>query len=288
MIVMAGISAISLAWKGIASDWNNYFAPPSRISNGELKKYKEWIARVNKRRKPLSALVLGATPELRDALVESGYKLCSIDINIEMFLAMDGLLKHKSSTETLVKANWLDNPFPEGYFDLVVGDAVLPNVPWEERGNLLAEVKRVLKPGGVFLTRAFCAPDKRRFRSVDEIMVHFSKKKPNAQSALEMVLELQLLDYNTKKHLCTFAAARDALVEYHRINGMRFTNKNLQKIHDMVWNFWCKKFINKVFIYAYRKDEEREYKKYFNMVEVFETRDHEYSKITPMYFLKAR
>ena len=61
--------------------------------------------------------------------------------------------------------------------------------------------------------------------------------------------------------------------------------KKLQEIHDVVWNFWCDKFAKKVFVYAYRKEEENDYSKYFKTVEVFESKDHDYYKITPMYFL---
>ena len=67
--------------------WKNYFTVPSRISSDEVEKYREWLKEINKDKKPLKALVLGATPELRDALTEFGYLLYSIDINLDMFLA---------------------------------------------------------------------------------------------------------------------------------------------------------------------------------------------------------
>lgn len=281
------LALTSLAWKQIASDWNTYFASPSRISPQELKKYRGWLAQINGDRKPLKALVLGATPELRDALFELGYRAYSIDINPEMILAMNDLLKTKNPNEVVIKANWLDNPLAGNYFDVVLGDAVLPNLPWNERMNLLAEVKRLLKPEGVFLTRAFCVPDKKPFASVDAILEHFSKKEPTMRSALETVLELQILAYDPKDHLGSFAKARQLLDEYHRRKGLEFSNQNLQKIHDVVQDFWCKKFVNKVFTYAYRREEEVDYGKYFGIAETFEAGDHDYSKITPMYVLKV-
>ncbi len=280
------LTTTSLTWKQIANDWNTYFTSPSRISAQEVEKYREWLKNINENKKPLKGLVMGATPELRDVLTEFGYHVYSIDINLEMFLAMNELLKHKNSDEILIKANWLDNPLKDNYFDVVVGDAVLPNIPWNEREHLLAEVKRWLKPDGIFLTRAFCVPDKKPFADVDEILGHFSKKAPNMQSVLEMVLELHILTYDPKDHLGSFAKAKKALEEYHKEKGSKFENQNLQKIHDVVWNFWCKKFVNKVFIYAYRNEEENDYKKYFKIIEVFEAKDHDYTKITPMYFLK--
>lgn len=281
------IQSTSLPWKQIANMWNSYFTVPSRISSQEIAKYRRWLKEVNKSKKPLKGLVLGATPELRDALFDQGFKVHSIDINLDMFLAMDELLKNKNSDEVLIKSNWLENPLASGYFDVVLGDAVLPNIPWNERQHLLSEIKRILKPEGIFLTRAFCVPDKKPFKNADEILEYFSKKKPNMQSALEMVLELQILAYDPNDHQGSFAKARRLLEEYHSRNGLKFNKKNLQEIHDVVWNFWCEKFINKVFLYSYRKDEEKEYQKLFKIKEVFEVKDHDYSKITPMYFLQC-
>lgn len=280
------LTKTSLPWKQIAYIWKTYFTVPSRISPQEVERYRKWLKKINKDRDPLKGLVLGATPELRDALFDFGYLVYSIDINLDMFLAMDELLRNSNPNEVLIKANWLDNPLADSYFDVVVGDAVLPNIPWNERAHLLSEVKRVLKPNGIFLTRAFCVPDKKSFSSVEEVLEHFSKKKADMQSALEMVLELHILTYNPRDHLGSFAKARNALAEYHKRKGRKLKNKKLQKAHDTVWNFWCNKFVNKVFVYAYRNEEEKDYKKYFKTVEVFEAKDHDYSKITPMYFLK--
>jgi len=281
------LATTSLPWQQVAYMWKNYFTVPSRISSKEVGKYREWLEKINRNKKPLNGLVLGATPELRDALVDFGYILSSIDINLDMFLAMDELLKNKSPNEVLIKANWLDNPLAGNYFDVIVGDAVLPNIPWNERLYLLSEVKRLLKPNGIFLTRAFCIPDKKSFSNVEEILEHFSKKEqPIMQSALEMVLEFQILTYDPKDHLGSFAKARDVLEDYHKRKGDKFENKKLQEIHDIVWDFWCKKFVNKVFVYAYRDEEENDYKKDFKIIETFEAQDHDYSKITPMYFLQ--
>lgn len=283
------IKATSLAWQQIAYDWRNYFTVPSRISPQEVKKYREWLERIDKDKKPLKGLVLGATPELRDALFDFGYQVFSLDINLDMFLAMDELLKNRNQNEVIIKANWLNSPLPDHYFDIVVGDAVLPNIPWEKRLQLLKEVSRLLKSNGVFLTRAFCVPDTKSFSSVEEILEYFSKKQhPITQSALELVLELQILTYDPKDHLGSFAKAKEVLGDYEKKGKVKFTNTDLQKTYNIVRNFWCKKFVNKVFVYAFRDEEENSYKKYFEIKEIFEAKDHDYSKITPMYFLENK
>lgn len=282
----ADIKTTSLAWQQIAYDWKTYFTVPSRVSPGEVAQYREWLKQINKHGRALRGLVLGATPELRDAFFELGYMVCSIDINLDMFLAMDELLQHKNTHEVIVRANWLENPLADNYFDVVVGDAVLPNVPWEERSRLLSEVKRVLKADGIFLTRAFCVPDEKSFSNVEAILEYFSNKAPVAQSATEMILELLILTYDPEDHLGSLAKAKAALEEYHKEHVFRFSTENLQKIHDIVWDFWCGKFVDKVFVFAYRGDEESDYKKHFEITDVFEAKDHDYSQITPMYFLR--
>ncbi len=285
-MVAENIEATSVAWKQIAGMWNTYFTPPSRISPGEVKKYGEWLKKIKKG--SMKALVLGVTPEIRDALAEFGYETTCIDINKEMILAMNSLIKIKNLNEKIINENWLNNSLEDNSFDVVLGDAVFPNVPWNEWKTLLSEVKRVLKPNGLFITRAFCVPRKKPFGSLDEIFRHFSKKEPTYKSALAFTLEIMIYFYNPSDHLGTFKKSKEVLEKVRGENGFAFESANLNKILDIVWNFWCTKFIDKIFVYAYRDEEERLYKELFEIEETFESADNPYSKITPMYILKLK
>ncbi len=278
------IEDTSLVWKQIAGMWSTYFTPPSRISTEEAGKYRAWITQL----KPKTALVLGATPELRDILNELNCETTIIDINLEMILAMSSLLKANNPGEVLVRANWLSNPLRSGYFDVVVGDAVLPNVPWKDRATLLSEVKRMLRPTGVFITRAFYAPREKPFNELSELFDHFSKKEPSYRSALELALELQLLAYDPKDHIGSFAKARDLLFRFRVGNRFNFKSESLNQILEMVWGFWCTRFVNKVFVYAYRDEEEADYTRYFDIADTFTAKDNAYSTLTPMYLLRSR
>lgn len=282
------IKTTSLAWQQIAYAWKNYFTVPSRISPDEVRKYRVWLKKIRKSKKTVKALVLGATPELRDALFDLGYQVFCIDINLDMFLAMNELMKNKNPNEVLIKANWLSNPLAENFFDVVLGDAVLPNIPWIERKNFLIEIKRLLKPKGIFLTRAFYVPDNKLLSSVEEVFEYFSKKDLSLiRSAIAMVLELQILTYDPKDHLGSMNKVKNIMEDFHKRKGTKLPNKKLQEIHDMVWNIWCQKFSGKDWVYAYKKEEESDYKKYFSLEETYEASDHDYSKITPMYFLTS-
>ena len=62
----------SKEWKKIASVWKDILSP-SRPSLGDIRIYDKFIKQEIKKRKLLKALILGATPELRDLL--SKYRL---------------------------------------------------------------------------------------------------------------------------------------------------------------------------------------------------------------------
>ena len=280
----------SIVWKQIADMWSTYFTPPSRISPDEVKQYANWLRQLKHSNKPMKALVLGATPEIRDALNDLGYETTIIDINMEMILAMNSLMKTKNPNEIIVRANWLDNPLQSGYFDVVLGDAVLPNIPWSKREALLSEVRRLLAPDGVFITRAFCMPNPKPFASLKELLIHFASKPPTNQSALEFIVEVQSLYYDPKDHLGTFSKPKEVVESLIGKSGynLGFESESLSKIMDIVLNFWSKKFIDKVFVYAYRDEEETEYRKFFEITETYEARDNGYSRITPMYVLRMK
>jgi SAM-dependent methyltransferase len=273
-------------WKAIADMWNTYFTQPSRVSKDETNKYKLWLSKYADSSKKI--LILGVTPEIREVLAELKYDVTCIDINKEMISAMNSVLKIKNPNEKIINENWLDNSLLNNSFDIVIGDAVLPNVTWEEREKLLLEAKRVLKPHGIFLNRAFCVPREKPFKNIHELLDNFSSKNPNYQSALEFVLELQILTYNNKDHLGTFSKPKEMLEKIRGKNGFEFKSDNLNKILDMVWNFWCVNFVKKVYTYTYQDEEEKQYEKYFKIIETYKATDTSYSDITPIYVLKSK
>ena len=278
------IQKTSVPWKQIADMWDTYFTPPSRVSQDEAKKYEEWLKEIKKGE--MKALVLGVTPEIRESLTKLGYETTCIDINKEMILAMDSVLKTKDPDEVIVNEDWLNNSLEDNAFDVAIGDCVLSNVKWEERDKLLAEVKRVLKPNGIFIMRFFSIPREKPFKTIDELLEYFSKKEPNYRSALELVFELQIFCYNPEDHQGTFSEPKKVLEKLRVGDSFNSKFENLNKILDIVWNFWCEKYLNKVYYYPYRDEEEKRLKKFFEISKIYEAKDHNYSKITPMYFLK--
>lgn len=284
----ATLDQTSYAWKQIANRWEKYFTPPSRPSVGEVKKYKDWLVYISKYKKGLNALVLGATPELRDLLNQLGFRSHVIDINIEMILALEGLVKHKNSEEVLIKANWLKNPLGDLYFDVILGDAVIPNLPWEQREVFYKEIKRLLKPKGYFLNRAFFAPARKRYLAIEDILKVFSKKKASYKTALELVFEIQLLIYDPKDHLASQEKVREVVEKLRDKNGFNFKSIELNKTLDIIWEYWVSTISKKVWVYPLKKEEESEYRNYFKIQEIFSTKDQPYGDLTPMYLLQNK
>ena len=75
-----------------------------------------------------NALVLGATPELRDICIEHGFNTFAVDMNKHSFERWSPLMKHKGQ-DTEIIDDWLSMDFPENNFSLVVADSCFFNLP---------------------------------------------------------------------------------------------------------------------------------------------------------------
>jgi SAM-dependent methyltransferase len=284
----ATLDATSYAWKQIAENWETYFSPPSRPSVQEVQKYKEWVQELFHGRQGLKGLVLGATPELRDIFNELKFQTHAIDINMEMILALEGLVKHKNPDEVLIKANWLTNPLASEYFDVILGDAVLPNIPWEKRKEFYKQIVRLLKPQGYFINRAFFIPEKKKYHTIDEILAKFSSKKTSNRTALELVFEIQILTWDPHDHLGSMGKVREVVEKLRKNDGFHYESHELNKTLNIVWSYWVGSVSKKVWVYPYKKEEEAEYHNYFTIEKTFSAKDHPYGDITPMYLLRLR
>lgn len=135
---MKNIKKIS-SWQAMTDKWKKgLYTSPGRPSLSEQKIYRKCIKAVIKNKKNARALVLGSTPELRDILAELKVETIICDISYEMMLAMSEVIKKaKPEKEIWIKAPWEENPLPEKYFDIIVGDLVLGNVPWQVKKKFI-------------------------------------------------------------------------------------------------------------------------------------------------------
>lgn len=275
----------SKPWSKIAEKWATYFKPPSRPSAQEVATYNQWLK--EKTQLGAKALVLGATPELLDVLAENNIATDLIDINEEMVQAMQALTKQPTVKRGVTIGNWLTLPYADGSYDFVLGDAVVPNVPYQDQPQFMREVQRVLKPGGYFLNRAFNVPDRKPYTSIDEILLHFRDKPVNETTAIELVFELQILTWDATDHLGSMPKVRDEVVKLRRGDNFHRENDHENQLLSILWEYWVKVISDKVWIYDTRTSEEKRlYRPNFTIVDSFEASDHPYGACTPLYLLQ--
>jgi SAM-dependent methyltransferase len=108
--------------------------------------------------RPPRILVLGVTPALLDAAWPEGSELHSVDYDRVM---IDVLWKEREG-RTCHCDNWQSMPFPDRFFDLVVGDCSFNALPGlDDYAPVLQEIVRVSRPGAPFVSRFFMQPEPR-------------------------------------------------------------------------------------------------------------------------------
>jgi ubiquinone/menaquinone biosynthesis C-methylase UbiE len=117
-------------------------------------------------KKGMNVLDLGCgsgvfTPSIARAVGDKG-KVYALDIQADMLKQLERKLSRPENRDIknikLIESNTYELPFEDGSLDLVSMVTVLPEIP--DRNRALAEVKRVLKPGGLLaVSELFPDPD---------------------------------------------------------------------------------------------------------------------------------
>lgn len=170
------VKNFSQPWKKMADIWDT-LTSPSRPSLQEIKIYKKSTDAVLRGRGRKKVLVVGSTPELRDLVASyPNVQVSIVDINLEMMLAMTELMKKKNPEEIWVRANWLEAPFPEKYFDLIIGDFTFENLPFELHGNFYKNIQTWLKDSGRYVERVMVYRKKHPQMTIAELEAACQKK----------------------------------------------------------------------------------------------------------------
>jgi SAM-dependent methyltransferase len=101
-------------------------------------------------------LLLGVTQELASHAWSTPLHLIGIDNTLAM---IKNVWPSQITTRQVLCGDWLNLPFSKASIDIVMGDGGLTLLPFP-RGykTLAAEIKRVLKPDGLFCIRLFMRP----------------------------------------------------------------------------------------------------------------------------------
>ncbi len=251
-------------WKNIAARWERYCTPPGRPSKQAMSLYRRFAKKsfVGLKRQP-RALVLGATPEIRDVLAVLKADVSIIDINMEMIMAMTELMKRKDPNEIIVKGNWVNMPFASNYYDAVLGDIVLPNIPRRLQKQFLKEVKRVLKPKGYFITKMHVIPNNWQFKPFDSILDRYAKIPVYKNNIIELFACLHNNIYNPKTHIMNINLIRKRLIKYWKKGKYKHPSAKITKLLNDMWELF--KPMDKKWNPGFEKETSKQVSQYFKI-----------------------
>ncbi len=277
-------------WKAFAARWQKYYTPPGRPSKQAITVYSRFArqAFIGLKRKP-RALVLGATPELRDILARLKAEVSIIDINMEMILAMSKLMKKKNPNEIIVKGNWVKMPFASNYYDLVMGDIVLPNVPGPEQNKFLKEIKRVLKPRGYFITKMNVIPNEWQFEPFDAVLNKHAKIPLSRNTAVELFVYLHNNAYQPKTHIMDVGQIKIGLQKYWKKGKYKHPKAKITKLLNDIWEMW--KPMEKKWTTGYEWEIVKQISPYFKILKKNVLNDcyfHEIDESFPIWFCQVK
>ena len=176
--------------------------------------YKSYIKLLD--HTPVRALVLGGTPMLRELLFSFSIPSTIVDQSLTMLERTSRILGDTIvSKEMLIKSNWLDLHFLDGFFDVVIGDLVLFQFLPKDQDAFFAHVKKLLTPRGAFITRVHCvSPDIYNREVTDAIQDIVSSDAHGKSSADKLMAFLFDRCGNLKEGKTNRAAAIQALKNY--------------------------------------------------------------------------
>lgn len=140
------------------------------------------------------ALVLGATPELRDIVLSHGHTLTTVDRDEKAIKEKTAQMHYQNHpNEHIVVADWLTMNFPQNSFDVILGDGVLTALPTEHQKQLLDKLHTFLKPTGELLLREAAVLENRP-RYAPSVHVH--EFRTGQYSLFDLFFGLRLYNYH--------------------------------------------------------------------------------------------
>lgn len=192
--------------------------------------YEESVKEVKNNIKNPHVLILGATPEIRDLVLDYKMNLTILDQSKEMIEKMNSLMKNKNSDlEKIELGNWLSKPFPDDSFDLVLGDGVSNNIEYRKQESFFEEIKRVLKKNGVMLLREGVLKKDIPCISVQEALTDYRATQDFPTLFLRLNLYSEVSCYNKEKNYFDMGEMFNKLKDCSEI----FSKKEFEKI--MSW-----------------------------------------------------
>lgn len=203
----------SSIWPTFLKYWK-YYHCPGKPSQDDLR----IVERQLRQRKAKRVLILGSTPQLRDLCAKLKLETTVMDMQMEMLQGMQRYMKRKNVPETIIRSNWLTAPLQEGYFDAVLGDLIMENVPHVDKIPLLRKISRLLKPNGCFVTKVFFVPEHYTEQDPLPMINRIARLPRNENRSSELFVHLYFYGYN-KKRKTLFTSAVTKLIRKYYKNG---------------------------------------------------------------------
>lgn len=267
----------STPWQKIANSWKNY-TPPARPAKSDLKVIEKYFKDYIKVNNFLpKVLILGVTPEFRDLCAIYNLSVVTVDINLDMKKSMDYLVKRKNKKEKFLLSDWLtvNKKLLKNSFDFILSDFSVNNIPQIDRHKFFLGINNILKKEGYFITRDFVAKNNRK--NLFKIMNRYLRKKKVNYTELWWDL-LFNITYSERKRIITDSKFKNLDTKSLKPRAIKVLNNffMIYSILDKEWTVYTK------------VQQEREYKKYFSIVNIFYNKDYYLSEICPIYILKKR
>ncbi|KKW43015.1 MAG: hypothetical protein UY92_C0001G0029 [Candidatus Magasanikbacteria bacterium GW2011_GWA2_56_11] len=274
-------------WKDLANRWEAYYTPPGRPSPEDCQLYAKYVRRALGKKKSGRALVLGATPEIRNLLHKLPVEVTSLDINLEMILAMNRFVP-QCEKDILVRGSWVDNPLKSGYFDAVIGDYSWSNVPRRQWTQFNETVARLLTPAGLYVHRVHLVPDGWQRESALPIVQDYASRPYSRQLAFELFFKLLTNTYNKRDRSVSMRRIWDDLASFWRagkfVRGASIpgAGRLLADLHK----FWGT--TDKTWQIGYKSDLLADIGPYFQLGESVKANDYDDAGCVEMWICRKR
>jgi len=139
-----------------AKKWS-FVTPPMRPAPEDLAFYEEALLE-SKPAAGGTALILGATPELRSLALKFGLRPAGCDVDADFWQAMT-YLRTVEGEEDFIHGDWLDLPAVPRY-DIILADCSLTMLEWKKMEVFVPRLRAMLKRGGISVQRIQHANDR--------------------------------------------------------------------------------------------------------------------------------
>lgn len=151
-------TTLSLHWNRHAAQWAR-IGSPLRPAAEDCALYRDAIARSfpGTEGRSMRVLLLGVTPELASMPWSSETELVACDHSLGMVRHLWPMAQFPGAFAVALNADWLALPLAESRFSMAAGDGSLSQLDYpEDFRRVVAELRRVLRPGGLLVLRLYC------------------------------------------------------------------------------------------------------------------------------------